>query len=329
MARASVLAILCLTGAVAFGCSVPATGPASRAPAAPTAEPSPTAEPPATTPAFTSEADGLVLTVTADPAVVAPGETITFTASVRNDRSQPVDYYVPWCGGAASLWLSVEVPRPVGGQAWTGIEAAFKDYVLGEAMGPGIVPAFDPLRVDVGPSPCRGGQVEALMAPGETLTSSMTWKAEIVEGVPAMSGRVPFRVTVSYERQNDPPSRAPDATGLVMSWIPQYKELTMDGSVTVVGKGRPLADPGEVVDAILADDGFARWLADKPRSTWTNTNLFLTSQRSAEGIAPAGPSWELDLFRENGIPRNWAIAFIDPFDPTVRSITYCNIPCDR
>ena len=46
-------------------------------------------------------------------------------------------------------------------------------------------------------------------------------------------------------------------------------------------------------------------------------------------MMPKGPSWEIDLFREVDVPRQWAIGFVDPFDATVRSVTYCNAPCDR
>jgi hypothetical protein len=44
---------------------------------------------------------------------------------------------------------------------------------------------------------------------------------------------------------------------------------------------------------------------------------------------PKGPAWEIDLFREMGVPRHWAIAFVDPFDASLISVTYCNIPCAR
>jgi hypothetical protein len=52
-------------------------------------------------------------------------------------------------------------------------------------------------------------------------------------------------------------------------------------------------------------------------------------QPKAEGIVPAGASWDIELFRERGVPRNWAIAYVDPFKSVVRSVTYCNSPCDR
>jgi hypothetical protein len=144
-----------------------------------------------------------------------------------------------------------------------------------------------------------------------------------------LAGPVPFTVLVGYDRLNGPPSYPPDYKGPRGSWSPIYKHLIVKGVLEVEGTGRTLAGPGEVVDSILADAKFTEWLADDPQSTWSNANLFLTRQPKAQGILPAGPSWELDLFKGIGVPRHWAIAFIDPFDASVRSVTYCNVPCDR
>src|SRR4051812_24744162 len=74
----------------------------SRSPAAiaiPAPSPSPAAsavEPGKTD--YVGEADGLSLTVTLDRAVVRPGEVVTFTATLKNESTEPVDYSVPYCG---------------------------------------------------------------------------------------------------------------------------------------------------------------------------------------------------------------------------------------
>jgi hypothetical protein len=140
---------------------------------------------------------------------------------------------------------------------------------------------------------------------------------------------VPFAVSVSYDRQNGPPSLAPDHEGPPPGWIPEYKQLEVTGTVQVVGDAPALAGPGEVIDSLLDDANFAEWLAEQPRSTWSGANLFLRSSAEAHGIVPEGPSWEVDLFREVGVPRHWALAFVDPFDASLRSLTYCDVPCDR
>jgi hypothetical protein len=279
--------------------------------------------------ALIAEADGLSLTVTLDRTTIAPGEVATFTATFHNGGTDPIDYAVPWCGGAASARVSVGLPQEPVGKRWSGIAQVFKDYVLTEAYGPGGVPALKPVAIDVLARPCEDGQFEDLLAPGESITTSMPWMAEIVADVAALAGTVPFTVSVGYDRQNGPPSYPPDYTGPPGSWSPIYKQLVVTGALEIVGEARPLAGPGELIDSILANRKFANWLTQQPRETWSNANLFLTSSPNGEGIIPAGPSWELDLFREMGVPRNWMIAFIDPFDASVRSVTYCDIPCDR
>ena len=164
---------------------------------------------------------------------------------------------------------------------------------------------------------------------GVGLPSSLSWKAEIVAGVDALSGPVPFTVSAGYDQLNGPPSYPPDYSGPMMSWSPMFKSLEVKGELEVVGEGTALKGAGEVIDAALADKKFATWLGKRPAKTWSAANLFLTSQPHAVGILPKGPAWELDLFREMGVPRHWAIAFIDPFDASLISVTYCNIPCDR
>jgi hypothetical protein len=276
-----------------------------------------------------TEVDGYSLSVTLDHPTLAPGETATDRATIHNGTKSSIDSDVPWCGGAASLQVPIALPTEPSGRTWPGIAGQFKQYVLKEGYGPGGVPALEPLASSVYAKPCEDGQLEAMLGPGESVTSSLPWKAEIVAGVPALAGPVPFTVLVGYDRQNGPPSYPPDYKGPRGSWFPIYKQLVVKGVLEVEGTGRPLAGPGEVIDSILADAKFTKWLADDPKSTWSNANLFLTSQPKAQGILPAGPTWELEIFKAIGVPRHWAIAFIDPFDASVISVTYCNVPCDR
>ena len=70
-------------------------------------------------------------------------------------------------------------------------------------------------------------------------------------------------------------------------------------------------------------------MAGKPSSTWSGVNVFLVNNGRAEGIVPAGPLWEVDLFRERGVPRNFAIGFVDAYTAEVRGLNFCNEPCNR
>jgi hypothetical protein len=142
----------------------------------------------------------------------------------------------------------------------------------------------------------------------------MSWKAEIVAGVDALADPVPFKVSVGYDQQNGPPSYPPDYQGVRGSWSPMFKSLEVNGQLEVVGQGRALKGPGEVIDAALADKKFVSWLSKQPTTSWSNANLYLNSESVAQGILPKGPAWQLELFRE---PRNWAIASINPFDASL------------
>jgi hypothetical protein len=225
--------------------------------------------------------------------------------------------------------VSVDLPQGPEGRTWSGIRQTFKDYVLKEGNGPGGVPVLAPLLINVSPRSCADGTLSSELGPGKSITITMSWKAEIETGVDALPGPVPFTMSVAYDLQNGPPSYPPDYKGPRGSWLPHFKQLAVKGAFEVVGQGRALAGPGEVIDAVIADKKFSKWLVQRPASTWSNANLFLYSMPSASGILPKGAFWELDLFREMGVPRHWAIAFIDPFDASLISIHYCNIPCDR
>jgi hypothetical protein len=275
---------------------------------------------------FVAERDGYTLTVTLDRRSLAPGETVTFTTTFHNGTDEPIDYAGPPCGAGVGGFMSVRLPLAPTGKSWSGIRQTFKDYVLESGYGPGAVPALDPVQVEFPTWECGEWTISTELAPGDSVTRSMSWKAQIVGGVNALPGDVPFTVSVSYDQQNGPPSYPPDYTGVRGSWSPLFKQLAVTGSVDIVGAGRALKGVGEIIDAVLADRKYAAWLAERPSSTWSNANLYLTSMKRAQGIVPKGPSWAIELFRE---PRNWAIAFVDPFDASLISVTYCDPPCDR
>ena len=273
-----------------------------------------------------AEADGYTLTVTADRNELAPGDTVTFTATFHNGTDKPIDVAGSACSVGIYGLVHVALPTTPDGKAWTGIRQTFKHYALTEALGPGGPPALDPVVVSLPHGDCGQSALSTELGPGTSVSRTMAWKAEIVAGVDALAGSVPFEVSVGYDQQNGPPSYPPDYSGPMISWSPMFKQLLVRGAIHVVGEGAALKGPGEIIDAVLADRKFSAWLAKQPATSWSNANLFLESSRRAEGIVPKGPAWELDLFRE---PRNWAIAFVDPFDAKLLSVTYCNIPCDR
>jgi hypothetical protein len=64
------------------------------------------------------------------------------------------------------------------------------------------------------------------------------------------------------------------------------------------------------------------------QGTWSNANIFITAGGGG-GIMPNQPAWDIELFRENNVPRNWAIAFVDAYSGAILGATYCDDPCDR
>jgi hypothetical protein len=335
--RPPAVATVALVALLALGCTAASPLPRSAGPTGPSSVPAPASSvasssvvPSASTDAeaqvLRAEAGGLVLTASLDRTLVAAGGAVVITATLRNPTSQPIS--VAGCGKPSGTAF---VPMPEGrvGKAWTGMARRFKAYVLEHGNGPGIVPSLEPLAVALRGDACASLDLEMELAPGDAVSSSLTWTAALVDGVDALPGPVPFQVTAGYDLLNAPPSRDPDATGPGVSWSPMYRQIAVEGTIEVLGRQQALVGPGEAVDALLGDPTFARWLADRPATTWSNANLFLTSQPEAVGILPAGPSWDIELFREIGVPRNWAIAFVDPFDAAVRSVTYCDVPCDR
>ena len=274
-----------------------------------------------------AKADGLTLTVSLDRSVVAPGEVVTFTATLQNGTTEPVNYSVPFCGGGPQAAVTVELQRGPVGKTWSGVAQTFKDYVLTEGLGvAGLTPLSLPVRIDVMAEPCANGQseVEEILAPGGSVTTSFPWKAEIVAGVGALAGSVPFTVSAGYDRQNDPPSQVPG--GVSSMWFRDYKQLVVSGALEVVGEGPALVGPAEVIDAVLSDKKFATWVGDQPRATWSTVNLFLAPPRT-DGFPPTVPTWNLDFFLEGGVPRHFSMTFIDPFDGSIVLAQYCDVPC--
>jgi hypothetical protein len=274
---------------------------------------------------------GLTLTVDLDRAEVAPGGTVTATATIRNGRATPVIVGADQCGAAVAMTGSVQTPTDPEGRTWDGIAGDFKSFALSNAMGPGGGPAAD-ARVTyarLAAAVCREGSMEQTLAAGASETVDLTWAAEIVAGVPALPGDVQFSIVAGHDPAGQAPSYPPGYRGPLASWFRTWQQLEVKATVRIVGDAPRILSLGEAVDAMLGSRHFRSWLALQPKRTWSGTNVFLQNNGKAAGIVPAGPSWEVDLFREIGVPRNWAIGFVDPTSGKVLSLEICNNPCFR
>lgn len=253
-------------------------------------------------------------------------------ATGLRDETAPVRDGMLRCGAPAAMTLTLTSPFTPTGRSWSGIAGEFKAYAVTSGFGPdgtsGVL-ATAPFQVDLPLSPCDGFQGDRTLAPGASIVTSLAWKAEIVPGVAALPGSVPF--TIAFQHDPPPlPTPAPQPSG--GGFLPQggytemYRTLSVGGSLQVTGPAPAVISAGQAIDAMLADRGFATWLANQPRSSWANVNLFLANYAQATDVLPTGPAWDVELFRN---PRSWAIGFVDPFAGTVRKISYCNVPCGR
>jgi hypothetical protein len=220
----------------------------------------------------------------------------------------------------------VPVPVEPFGRQWDGIAGAFKAYAMDQGLGPIDHPEATSTRVDLLGACDRSGSDS--LEPGASTGASFHWKAELVRGVPAPTGEIPISITVARKPAGESPSTAPEQ-GVSGGGLVFYEELTVTGIVRVVGGSPPIVSAGEAVDAMLADGRFAKWLSGQPKGTWSAAHVYLVDYPDGNDVVPAGPSWDIELFREPGVPRNWAIGFVDPFTGKVTQLTFCNDPCDR
>jgi hypothetical protein len=275
--------------------------------------------------------NGLTLTVDLDRAEVTPGGTVTATATIRNARATPVIVGADQCGAAVAMTGSVQTPTDPEGRTWDGIAGEFKAFALSSAMGPGGGPAAAARVVYAKRAAafCREGSMERSLAAGASETVDLTWTAEIVAGVPALPGDVQLALVAGHDPEGAPPSYPPGYRGPIASWFRTWPQLEVKATIRIVGDAPRILSLGEAVDAMLGSRHFRSWLALQPKRTWSGTNVFLQNNGKAAGIVPPGPSWEVDLFREIGVPRNWAIGFVDPTSGKVLSLEICDDPCLR
>ena len=305
----------------------PSQSSESVSPPAETAAPWPAAQA-SSSPLAASDA-GLSLAVTVSSSDVAPGGDVTIDVTVRNDRSVAVTIGPGYCGALATMYAELPVPLDPTGQDWNGIEGRFKEYALTQGLREGGAPMSQPGWVYANANPCKDESPDTVLEPGDTLTDSMTWSALLVTGVPALPGEVPFTVSISYDPTGGPPSYPPDYKGPYGMLTPLYQQLTVPGTIRIAGDAPAVLSAGQAIDAMLSNQRFTNWLSRQPAKTWSNANVFLQPPGMAQGIVPVGPTWDVELFREVGVPRNWAIGYVDAFSGKVLNLTFCNAPCSR
>ena len=106
--------------------------------------------------------------------------------------------------------------------------------------------------------------------------------------------------------------------------------LVANAVLHVNANARPVLAASQALDVVLRDGTFASWLEKRPESSWSAVNVFLQYLGPEDaGIVPGGPSWEIDVIREESGIRDWAIGFVDPMMGSLRSLSFCDAPCDK
>lgn len=269
--------------------------------------------------------NGLVLAVTPSETTIAPGDRVTFDVALQNNRNRPVQYAAGMC--FASLTVQAALPLEPAGREWTGKAAWFKDHALRNGFGPGGVPATDPIEVQLISDDCPEAlDLDTALHPGQRVAATFHWNGSIATDLPALPGPVRYRVSIGYDRLNGPPTYPPGYTGVRGSWVALYNQLGIEGTIEVRGDAPSIVSAGQAIDAVLADGRFAGFLEAQPDGTCELVNLFIENHG---GSGSARPSWEIDLFCETGVPRHFAIAYVDALTADVRRVDICAVPCER
>jgi hypothetical protein len=218
--------------------------------------------------------------------------------------------------------------EPVGA-VWTGMEADFKGYALTNGLAGGGARVTGPLTVSIGdPSCAEPSGAFAELAPGEHVSHSITWTAELLPGLDALAGPVEFTVQAGIDPDRTEPPPRPPGGGPMGSWFPIYTSLDVAGVVVVDQSRQHPITIGQAIDTVLASDAFRGWLAGQVAGTCTGVNVLLMSGQEGSFI-PVGPNWEIEVFCEQNVPRHFVLAQVDPLTGALKGLNRCDVPCDR
>ena len=284
---------------------------------------------PAASSVLSANDNGLSMTVTPANPSVQPGGSVTVTVAIHNGRSGPVVLQTQRCGAPALMSFMLPFPVDPAGRVWTGIAGEYKTFALGQTERAGGF--LQPWYADAKPCSQDNGWVLTIQ-PGETSRASLVWTAVLVEGVPALPGDLDFTVTVGHDPTCTPPpgrtcGPVGSTGGTALNWPWTFEDMTASGGVLrIAGDAPKVVTAGQAIDALLSNQRFTNWLTEQPASTWSVANVLLQNPGKAQGIVPAGPSWEVGLTRKVGVQDEWAIGYVDPFSGKVLSLSFCYPP---
>src|SRR6185369_2333216 len=190
------IAILALGGAACSPTAGPSASPTSladpalgsrppvaTASAAPIAAPTvvPSAAPDGT---LTASSDGVSVRVTLASTEVAPGRNLKIAITIDNARPVPLLLESQYCGAPALFTALGHIPVDPVGRTWGGLAGDLKSFALGQAEQQGEI---GPTPIGTVATTCSDDRGWVVTVPaGGTTTTSMPWRAELVDGVLAL-----------------------------------------------------------------------------------------------------------------------------------------------
>jgi hypothetical protein len=247
--------------AAAFESAVPSRPDATPASTAqptdpPTPSPSPIPSPPADLPTrLVKSKSGIRVTIELDRNPLRAGDPTWATMTVQNRGSTDATWYHDGCAIPVGLGGEIVGTRWRPGVEQSGQAALFKARVV-EASG-GDVPWIQFIheryigKVGFG---CADLGVTDTIPPGDSLVHRARWDGMASPALgPPPGGAVELTGRAAYYFRGKQPAR------LITTAVIELRATAW----IVDGKDPTLLDPPEIIDAALADEDFAAWLADK------------------------------------------------------------------
>ena len=273
--------------------------------------------------AIVSSLDGVTLAVEIDPNPVGKDEDVTFVASLRNGRGSDVDYAPGGCA-FSSLNVTVPVPWEPTGRRWTGREDWFKTFLLRSAYGPGGVPAWAPITSTLLSTPCDESHPDSpILRPGEIQTADFSRAIRNARRTYQHAATFAFSITAQIDRQNDPPPVEP-GNMFPPRFFPIYRQVVVQGELTIDGRPTDLLTAGEAIDVLLEDDRYAEWLNAQRPGTCETANLFLDTLPPTHEFTV----WFIQLMCETGVPRHDGFGAVDAVTGDIRRLEFEDDPED-
>jgi hypothetical protein len=248
--------------------------------------------------------DGVLVSIRLDRNPLVAGLATWVTTEVRNVGSDDLIWFHDGCETSVDVWGTVEEASWRPGRGQEAALAAFKTWAL-ESSGADkpVTVYFTPKSfIDQGRIGCADVGISDTVEPGGSLVQRAQWDGMArwkLGPPPAGPVQLVGRFGFYWRKRQGEPERITD----------QVIEVPLVSRV-VEARDPALLDPGEVVDAALADPRFAAWVTAQPHRSGADAIL---------RVAPDGNGWWVGLlsFLGDGAARLHVVV-VDPRTGAIR-----------